>query len=49
MAGAMQTAVGVAGGVLLGNAMAGMLAPDEAMAEEPAPEDEMDFGSDEVL
>jgi hypothetical protein len=49
MAGAMQTAVGVAGGVLLGNALAGMLAPDEAVAEEPAPEDEMDFGSEDVL
>ena len=49
MAGAMQTAVGVAGGVLLGNALAGMLAPDEAVAEEPAFDDEMDFGSDEEL
>lgn len=47
MAGAMQTAVGVAGGVLLGNALGSMLSPDEAAAQEPAPEEEPDFGSDE--
>lgn len=55
LAGAAQTAVGVAGGVLLGNAIAGMFA-DDASAEEPlAPEDasaeeaggdDMDFGGD---
>ncbi|MAM74177.1 DUF2076 domain-containing protein [uncultured Tistrella sp.] len=32
LAGAAQTAMGVAGGVVLGNMIAGMLAPDEAMA-----------------
>ena len=32
LAGAMQTAAGVAGGVLIGNALAGMLAPGEAAA-----------------
>jgi uncharacterized protein len=48
MAGAMQTAAGVAGGVLIGNALAGMLAGDEAAAEKPAPEDEMDFGDEEI-
>ena len=47
MAGAMQTAAGVAGGVLLANALTGMMAGDEAAAEEPAPEDEMDFGDEE--
>ncbi len=50
LAGAAQTAMGVAGGVLLGNAIAGMLSGDEAQAaetpaaaetptEEPAMED----------
>lgn len=38
LAGAMQTALGVAGGVLIGNALMEMLAPDEAAAEvEAAP------------
>ncbi len=56
MAGALQTAMGVAGGVLVANAIAGLLAPDEAAAAEPAPEDlagdqdlpevEDDFGAD---
>ncbi|MDD2869253.1 DUF2076 domain-containing protein [Neomegalonema sp.] len=54
LAGAAQTAVGVAGGVLLGNAIAGMFGGDEAQAAEPEarpeaepePEaaDEGDFG-----
>ena len=52
LAGAAQTAVGVAGGVLLGNAVMGMFAGDPAAAEEPAPEEEapaeeeMGFGDD---
>lgn len=39
LAGAAQTAMGVAGGVLLGNMLAGMFAGDEAQAAEPAAED----------
>jgi len=42
MAGAMQTAVGVAGGMLLGNALAGLFGGGEAQAAEPpavAPEE----------
>jgi hypothetical protein len=40
LAGAAQTAMGVAGGVLLGNAIAGMMGGDEAQAAEtPAEED----------
>jgi hypothetical protein len=34
LAGAAQTAMGVAGGVLIGNALAGLFAPDEAAAAE---------------
>ncbi|MEN2976189.1 DUF2076 domain-containing protein [Tistrella bauzanensis] len=48
LAGAAQTAMGVAGGVVLGNMIAGMLSPDEAMAAapgEPMP-DEMDPAAD---
>lgn len=46
LAGALQTAAGVAGGVLLGNLIAGMLAGDaEAAAPQPEPEAaEEDFG-----
>ncbi|WP_173087843.1 DUF2076 domain-containing protein [Devosia sp. 1635] len=50
LAGAAQTALGVTGGVLLGSAIAGMLSPGQAMAEEePTPEEdhaagENDFG-----
>jgi len=36
LAGAAQTALGVTGGVLLGNAIAGMLGGHEAKAAEPA-------------
>lgn len=52
LAGAAQTAVGVAGGMMLGNMLGSMFA-GEAMADEPpadedggfeAPEEEMDFG-----
>lgn len=41
MSGALQTAVAVAGGVLIGNALAGMMAPDapDAAAEEPPAEE----------
>jgi hypothetical protein len=38
LAGAAQTALGVTGGVLLGNAIAGMLGGSEAKAAEPATE-----------
>jgi uncharacterized protein len=38
MAGAAQTAMGVAGGVLLGNAIGGMFGSNEATAAESAPE-----------
>lgn len=48
LAGAAQTAMGVAGGVLLGNAIAGMFA-GEAEAAEPAPAaDEQDVGAEEM-
>ncbi|MBB3935463.1 DUF2076 domain-containing protein [Aureimonas phyllosphaerae] len=40
LAGAAQTAMGVAGGVLLGNAIAGMFDGNEAQAAEAAPVDE---------
>lgn len=57
LAGAAQTAMGVAGGVLLGNAIMGMMGGDEAQAAEPeaaapyaeAPADDMDFGGDEDI
>jgi membrane protease subunit (stomatin/prohibitin family) len=57
LAGAAQTAMGVAGGVLLGNAIAGMLGGNEAQAAQPAapapepeaPVDDMDFGGDEDI
>ena len=42
LAGALQTAVGVAGGVLLGNAISGLFAPEANAAEptdEPTPSD----------
>jgi hypothetical protein len=56
LAGAAQTAMGVAGGVLLGNAIAGMFGGDEAQAAEApaaqpdaeAPADDMDFGDEEI-
>ena len=55
LAGAAQTAMGVAGGVLLGNAVAGMFGGNEAQAAQPAaaasepeaPADDMDFGGGE--
>ncbi|WP_026310405.1 DUF2076 domain-containing protein [Neomegalonema perideroedes] len=50
LAGAAQTAVGVAGGVLLGNAIGGMFGGDEAQAAEPEirpeAEPEADDGGD---
>lgn len=57
LAGAAQTAMGVAGGVLLGNAIMGMMGGDEAQAAQPdtaapdaeAPADDMDFGGDEDI
>ncbi|WDZ81081.1 DUF2076 domain-containing protein (plasmid) [Ensifer adhaerens] len=57
LAGAAQTAMGVAGGVLLGNAIGGMFGGNEAQAAEanaPAPQpeepaDDMDFGGDEDI
>ncbi len=50
LAGAAQTAMGVAGGVLLGNAIAGMFGGNEAQAAEPAEqsqEDNADTGFDD--
>ena len=53
LAGAAQTAMGVAGGVLIADALGGLFAPDPAAAaepglqEEPAPSD--DLGADEGL
>lgn len=48
LAGAAQTAMGVAGGVLLGNMLAGMFGGDEAQAAEPQADEsqaeEADFG-----
>ncbi|GHC77629.1 DUF2076 domain-containing protein [Limoniibacter endophyticus] len=57
LGGAVQTAMGVAGGVLLGNAMAGMFGGNEAQAaeasaEEPVVEDDIgdlgDGGMDDI-
>jgi hypothetical protein len=47
LAGAAQTAMGVAGGVLLGNAIAGMFGESEAQAAEPPAPQEDDAGSDD--
>ena len=50
LAGAAQTAMGVAGGMLLTNAVMGMMGGNEAQAAEPqeeAPEEEMDMFGDE--
>lgn len=48
LAGAAQTALGVTGGVLLGSAIAGMLSPGQAMAEEePAPEEDHGGGDED--
>jgi hypothetical protein len=46
LAGAAQTAMGVAGGVLLGNAIAGMFGEGEAQAAEPPAPQPDDAGSD---
>ena len=42
LAGAAQTAMGVAGGLLLGNFIAGMLGGNEAQAADTSPESEQD-------
>ena len=50
LAGAAQTAMGVAGGVLVANALAGLLAPDPAQAAEPGTEEDLsgtDPGADD--
>ncbi|WP_142847520.1 DUF2076 domain-containing protein [Telmatospirillum sp. J64-1] len=50
LGGAMQTALGVAGGVLMGNAIMSMFSGNEAQAAEPAPLDQdtaVDYGADE--
>jgi uncharacterized protein len=39
LAGAAQTALGVAGGMLAADALAGLLAPEQAVAAEPGPQD----------
>lgn len=51
LAGAAQTAMGVAGGLLLGNMIAGAFAGDEAAAAEEVPADDVpadDFGGDDM-
>ncbi len=52
LAGAAQTAMGVAGGVLIADAIAGMLGPDPAAAAEPGAHEEpgtdAGFGDDEA-
>ncbi|MBK1663914.1 ABC transporter substrate-binding protein [Rhodospirillum rubrum] len=50
LAGAMQTAMGVAGGVLMGNAIMSLFSGDEAQAAEPAPEPapEEDYATDDA-
>ncbi|MBB1248170.1 DUF2076 domain-containing protein [Rhizobium sp. G21] len=47
LAGAAQTAMGVAGGMLLGNAIAGMLGGDEAQAAENDSSSQDDGGGDD--
>jgi uncharacterized protein len=47
LAGAAQTAMGVAGGVLLGNAVAGMFGGNEAKAAEPAQGNDEEAASNE--
>jgi hypothetical protein len=46
LAGAAQTAMGVAGGVLIANAIADLLGPDEAAAAEPGPQEDPSAGDD---
>jgi len=46
LAGAAQTAMGVAGGMLVANALAGMLAPDQAQAAEPGMAEDLAGGED---
>lgn len=51
LSGALQTAAGVAGGLILGNMIADMISGGDAQAAEPAPAEEdepaADFGGDE--
>jgi hypothetical protein len=51
LAGAAQTALGVAGGVLIANAIADLLGPDHAAAAGPGPQEDPaageDFGADD--
>ena len=47
LAGAAQTAMGVTGGILLGNLIAGMFGSDHATAAEPQADDGSDTGSDD--
>lgn len=48
LAGAAQTAVGVAGGMMLGNAIMGMFGADEAQAATPAPETPAETPAEDV-
>ncbi|NGO53754.1 DUF2076 domain-containing protein [Allomesorhizobium camelthorni] len=48
LAGAAQTAMGVAGGVLLGNAIAGMFGGNQAQAAEPAETSDNEAARDEA-
>jgi hypothetical protein len=47
LAGAAQTAMGVAGGLLIGNMIMGAFEGDEAAAEEAPIEDDIGFGDGE--
>jgi hypothetical protein len=49
MASAMQTAVGVAGGMLLANALGGLFGGGEAQAAEPPPAPEPPAEPDEPM
>lgn len=49
LAGAMQTAMGVAGGVLLGNALASMFSGSDAAAAEPEPEPELEGAGEDDM
>jgi len=46
LAGAAQTAMGVAGGMLVANALAGLLTPDQALAAEPGIDEDPSGGAD---
>ena len=47
LGGALQTAMAVAGGMVVGNMISNLLMPDPAMADEPAADAGMDAGTEE--